>query len=94
MRLERRRNEVYTCLIILKWKNDGNKLCRNISSELCEADLQFLPHVSAEDPWVLSTWIFWSTEYRVPGLGGTPRMLGEIVGGMLEGMVLDTYIYS
>ena len=32
-------------------------------------------------------------EYSIPMLGGVLGMLGEMVGGMLEGMVLDSYIY-
>ena len=32
-------------------------------------------------------------EYSIPMLGGMLGMLGEMVGGMLEGMVLDSYMY-
>ena len=32
-------------------------------------------------------------EYSIPMLGGMLGMLGEMVGGVLEGMVLDSYMY-
>ena len=81
-----------TCRIILKWKSDGNKLCRKfhlICAKLtCNFCLTYqLKILGSLHCWVFSPRIFWSTEYSIPMLGGMLGMLGEMVGGMLEGMV-------